>query len=522
MSLGITNNISFNLIIFSIPAFIAVIFFIKGKEKFSLFLLILSAFLLRLYLASLDPFLHSWDERFHALVAKHMITHPFKPMLRLFPIIDYNPASWCCNHIWVHKQPLFLWQMAMSMKLFGVNEIALRLPSVIMGTISIFFIYEISRFWTKDKYVSFLSSLLFAFSIYQLELTTGRFSLDHNDVAFAFYVTASIWAFVKYYKNNFSIKWAIILGIFVSAAVLNKWLPGLLIYGAWGINIIINKKLRNGKRQYFNIFISILVAFLLFLPWQLYIKSNFPIEAAASFGQNWDHITKVLGGHSGSAWFYLEFMQTAYGFYLIPFFILGLVSIFFDKKVDLTLSISFVSIIVVLYAFFSIIVATKMPAFTYPVSSLIIILVSYGIMKFLSFINILTQKFFNKKIYKYFFMLFIIFIAIYSLKPWNIEKYRNESNEIREAKINNTQIYNNIPDTIIKNYIILNCKSFEDVELMFYSDANAYHWWPEKKVIDSLKHRGYKFAAFKSHNKQILPKYILNDKGIKIIDKQLK
>lgn len=508
--------------ILSIPAFISIFFFMKGKEKTALYLLILSAFLLRMYLVTLDPYLHSWDERFHALVAKHMIIHPFKPMLRLFPILDYNPSSWCCNHIWVHKQPLFLWQMALSMKLFGVNEVALRLPSVIMGTISTFFIYEISRFWTKDKYVSFLSSLLFAFSFYQLELTTGRFSLDHNDVAFVFYVTASIWAFVKYYKNNFSIKWAIILGIFVAAAILNKWLTGLLIYGAWGMMIIINQKLRNSKRQYFNIFISVLVAFLLFLPWQIYIKANFPIEAAASFSQNWDHITKVLGGHNGSTWFYLEFMQTAYGFYLIPFFILGLVSIFFDKKVDLALSFSFVSIIVVLYAFFSIIVATKMPAFTYPVSSLIIILISYGIMKFLSFINILTQKLFDEKTYKYLFIIIIPFLGIYSLNPREIEKYRSESNEFREAKINNTQMYKNIPDTIIKNYIILNCKRFEDVEMMFYTDANAYQYWPEKKELDSLKLIGYKFAAFKSHNKQKLPKYILNDKGIKIIDKQLK
>lgn len=76
--------------------------------------------------------------------------------------------------------------MALSMKVFGVNEIAMRLPSAIMGTISVFFIFEIAKFWTKDKNVAFLSSLIFTFSFYQLELTTGRFRLDHNDVSFVF------------------------------------------------------------------------------------------------------------------------------------------------------------------------------------------------------------------------------------------------------------------------------------------------------------------------------------------------
>jgi len=117
-------------------------------------------------MAAVDPFLQDWDERFHALVAKNLIHHPLTPMLRLDPIMAFKIEDWCCNHIWVHKQPLFLWQMALSMKLFGVNEVAMRLPSVIMGTISIYFVYDLANRWIKNIDISFVAALLFAVSNY--------------------------------------------------------------------------------------------------------------------------------------------------------------------------------------------------------------------------------------------------------------------------------------------------------------------------------------------------------------------
>ena len=85
------------LFIASVPAMISLYtFFYLKKTKTSLWLIILSAFLLRLLLSALDPFLHNWDERFHVLVAKNMMQFPF------------NYTDWSSNNIWLHKQPLFL------------------------------------------------------------------------------------------------------------------------------------------------------------------------------------------------------------------------------------------------------------------------------------------------------------------------------------------------------------------------------------------------------------------------------
>ena len=50
-----------------------------------------------------------------------MMEDPFKPMLIKNPLFPYHYGDWWNCHIWVHKQPLFLWQMALSMKIFGVS-----------------------------------------------------------------------------------------------------------------------------------------------------------------------------------------------------------------------------------------------------------------------------------------------------------------------------------------------------------------------------------------------------------------
>ncbi len=120
--------------------------FRKGSYRIGLFLLFLSSFALRFWVATLDPFLHDWDERFHAVVAKNMTVHPFKPMLHVDPVISsYDFTAWCCNHVWLHKQPLFLWQMALSLKIFGVSEWALRIPSVLMSALLVFPIFNIGQ-----------------------------------------------------------------------------------------------------------------------------------------------------------------------------------------------------------------------------------------------------------------------------------------------------------------------------------------------------------------------------------------
>jgi 4-amino-4-deoxy-L-arabinose transferase len=79
--------------------------------------------------------------------------------------MNYDYTAWCCNHIWLHKQPLFLWQMALSMKIFGINEVALRIPNMLMSSMLTLFIYRIGSIWA-NKYVGFIAAFISVFARY--------------------------------------------------------------------------------------------------------------------------------------------------------------------------------------------------------------------------------------------------------------------------------------------------------------------------------------------------------------------
>lgn len=492
------------------------LFFWTEKRRWSIFFLFMGSFTLRLAMISLDPFLHNWDERFHALVSKNMIENPFVPMLRTNPILPYDYKDWCCNHIWVHKQPLFLWQAALSMKLFGINEMAFRLPSALMGALSTYFTFSIIKFWTKNSTIAYIAGFMFSFSFFQLEMTSGRIGLEHNDIAFAFYVTASFWAFCRYLNNK---KWnnAILIGLFVGAAILNKWLTGLLVFGVWALFLLFTPSERQKQKNYIHLILSIIAAIIVFLPWQIYISYSFPIESAWEYEFNRKHIFEALDGHSGSIFYHIKQIQYLYGKWLIPIFI-AIGTYYTYKKHKTILSLSFIASIIVIYTFFSV-VATKMPAFTFAVSSLIYGILSIGIYYF----SITIASYFKiEKLQKIFLTLLILFITSFTFHPKDIAGYRNIKNEERDKKLNNTKIFKNIEKDISEQYVILNCKSFEDTELMFYQNCNAYHWYPPEEEFKQLLKKGYKIAVFKNHNNQILPPYISTHPDILFLDFELK
>src|SRR3989337_2128571 len=75
--------------------------------------------------------LESWDEAWYASIAREMVkTGNFIQMV------------WNGKPYYDHP-PLGFWLMAISYKLFGVNEFATRFPSAILGLFSIYLVYKI-------------------------------------------------------------------------------------------------------------------------------------------------------------------------------------------------------------------------------------------------------------------------------------------------------------------------------------------------------------------------------------------
>ena len=166
--------------------FISWKYHISNRYTLAILLLVLCGLILRIY-TSCDFFLHNWDERFHALVAKNLIKHPLIPTLFDNPILPADYQSWVGSHIWLHKQPLPLWAMAGSIKFFGANEIAIRLPSIILSTIGIWLTYKIGSALFSQK-TGYIAALLFSVNGLIIEITAGRVATDHIDIFFLFSV----------------------------------------------------------------------------------------------------------------------------------------------------------------------------------------------------------------------------------------------------------------------------------------------------------------------------------------------
>ncbi len=464
-------------------------------------------------MVSLDPFLHEWDERFHAMVAKNMMAHPFKPMLHANPLLPYKPEDWCCNHVWLHKQPLFLWQMALSLKVFGVHTFTLRLPSAWMGALSVLLIFRIGKLWSGSFTLAFTPAFLFCLSHFNLELCSGRYGLEHNDLAFAFYVTAGIWAWCEYYRKPKS-WWALAVGIFTGCAILVKWLTAFVVFGGWAAAMLASPAFRCRRSVWLDFALALSVCAAVFLPWQFYISYKFPLESAATYQYNWRHITENLG-HPGNAWKHFSLTSFLYGIQPMVFFVVGLFVAWLKPK-ERALTAAFGAMIVAVYAFFSV-VATKMPGLTYLCVAPVFLFISAGFVAMVSPVS----NFLKPLLYRGIFMCLLGILGMtWNLRPWEIVAYRNSTNQERQVHLHNTAIYRSLHLEVPTDVVVLNCKAFEELDLMFWQPHTALSFYPNEEELGDLLKKGYRIAAFKAHPGQKLPAYTQNPK-VQLIGEQL-
>lgn len=480
------------------------------KERSSVIFLILCSIFFFSFAATLDPFLNLWDERFHALVAKNLMNHPFIPTLYDNPVVLMDYDRWDRYHIWFHKQPLFLWQIALSFKLFGVSVISLRIPNIIMGVFLTYITYRSGKLLINYR-VGILAGILLCTSNYILELVSGFHGLDHNDFSFLFYVSLSIWAFLEY-TNSKKRKWIFLIGVFSGLAILCKWLVGLLVYFGWGVIKLKTEKLNLMK--YSDLIISLLVTILVAAPWQLYEFIVFPVEAFKEYAFYTEHFNKALEGHSGAWYYHFELIPEIYSILGAIILIPALVTLQFKLKQPNQYWF-IISNILIVYIFFSF-AQTKMPSFTVVVFMLVIL----GIASFyLSLFDLIFKK--AKILKKISFILFISFIMILNLNIEMIQENHTtwkKKYPDREMLVHNMNAFKRL--NLPKNTAVFNVKGRHYIECMFYTDLPSYNFIPTKVQYNDLKEKNYEIAIFNSQ-KLNLPDYLENDKEVILLKDEI-
>jgi 4-amino-4-deoxy-L-arabinose transferase-like glycosyltransferase len=470
----------------------------------------------KLVVVSNDDFLHDWDERFHALVAKNMTNDPFVPMLRKTPVLEYEMSDWCCNHIWLHKPPMTMWLMALSLKLFGINVIALRLPGILLSSLLIFVNFKIGQL-VHSKRLGIFLAILTCISYYHFELSIGTLRIDHVDSFLIFWTSVSTLALL-HILNGDGRKWVFLAGAATGAAILTKWLVGFFPLAIYFITIILYRNTRH-KVGYWNSGIMVmLLAILISAPWHLYTFASFPEEAALEWNYNFKHLTSALEHSGGSMWTYVQNFHWQYGILSWPLLALGAFSLK-RSKIAVTYKLYIGVGVIFIYFFFSFVSQTRLPSYVLIATPLVLLLMALGSRFILKQTRYTSMKFAIALIIGYSLLAPHNLIKVHFL---NLDTHLIKASEFINKR-HNTNIYRNISKLdLADSTVIINLPDFQDVECMFWSEFICYHWWPTESEINKLFDMGFNVAAFESHGQQVLPEYIISDKRIKTLDFNLK
>jgi len=284
------------------------------------------------------------DECCHALVAKNLLSHPFKPTLIDTPYLPIVREDWGANHVWLPTPILPLWQIAVSYLVLGIITWALRLPSVILSTGAIWFTYLIGKD-LLGRESGLIAATLMAFSPFLMELIHGYQFSDAIDISLMFWTELSIYFLVRALRNG---RW-LDVGIagfgqgcaFLCKSYLALIVTGLSVVAWWAPALGMGKRSEthfHGKHV-----LGLMGAFLLTaLPWTLWTAIRFPVEFHYEHLYTWLHLTTNIE-NLAAPWHkvVLVYGVRMYGNFYIPIWMAVLIlfwKLFSEENIGLTLS----------------------------------------------------------------------------------------------------------------------------------------------------------------------------------------
>ncbi len=284
--------------------------FRKDRIRWSLALIILGGLVLRIFVAT-DGYLHTWDEKYHALVAKNLLSHPLKPTLYDDPVWPYHYQNWTANHIWLEKGPVPLWFMAASIGLFGDHEFAVRIPSLILSLLGIYLTFLIASA-LFDKKTALLAAFFHAINGMIIELAGGRVSSDHVETFFIGFVELGIFFSMIYTQRSGRSAPVIWIGLFTGLAFLSKWYPAFLVYLVWIAGAIFAGNI-SARKLMKHVLLALAVTAGVVLPYLVYIIQAFPGEASWTIKRFLLFYGDTVETHGAPAYYYLHKIGRLFG-----------------------------------------------------------------------------------------------------------------------------------------------------------------------------------------------------------------
>ncbi|MFM2386986.1 MAG: hypothetical protein RL660_1743 [Bacteroidota bacterium] len=465
----------------------------QGKILLSLLLLLLCGLALRAYVST-DLYLHDWDERYHALVAKNLVHHPLIPTLYDKPILPYLPTNWTGNHIWLSKPPIPLWLMSLSIYIGGNNEISIRIPSLIASILSIVLTFKIAKA-LFDYRIAWLAAFLHSIHGMLIELASGRISSDHVETIFIFLVELAIWlallSTIKTKKHNL---YLVLCGLTIGLAFLSKFLPAFVVLPIW-LSFALQSKSVSSLRIFAQFCVLTCIALAVSLSWICYTHFAFPAESNELIALLTRPLNSTVQKHGGSAWYYVDCIRMIFG-ELVYLPLLWLLYSAYKAFRD-SCYLPFCLWILIPLIVFSI-ADTKRE--TYLLIAAPAIFIVTAIFWFWLLAYSIDKK--HRWLYNLVLLLLIALPLRYTIervKPFQ-QHNRNTEWAIALRKLHKQ----NITKGVLFNYD-------RPIEAMFYTNLIAYETLPQPNIIITLLEQGY---AVLINDNEKLPQSIRAIKGV--------
>lgn len=464
------------------------------KPEFSRKVVIVSiaflAVILRLWLCVNDSYLHEWDERYHALVAKNLLLHPLKPTLYEIPLLDYDYHEWASNHIWLSKPPLPLWVMALCIKCWGTTEWAVRFPSLLFSLGSVFLTWKIAGRLFGSK-VALWAAFFHAIHGLTLEVAAGRVSSDHVETMFLFWMETGFLFLALYFVSPGSktnLRLVTLIGFSTGLAFMCKWTAAFLLPIIWAALGLLSGKRGIGWIKEIGVmaFAFVIIA----MPWVIYIFQQYPLEASAMISGVFSPITNTVQGHTGGVFFYLDKARIIFGeaiylpmIWLLVMVVRGKTSPQSDLP-NRTLLLCWIMLPIVLFS----IAATKRPTYLLPAAPAFFMLIAL----FMRFIIQSRQRQRYPKILVGLVWTALVFLPIrYSIERLKIF-HQHESNPAWSASLKALAK----KEALNADRVVL-FNEPHSIEAMFYTGFTAYSWMPDYKEVIKLKEEGWRVLEYR-------------------------
>lgn len=269
--------------------------------------IVFGAFVLRIYqIRNVPPALY-WDEAslgynaYSILKTGHDEHGEFMPLARFIAFGDYKP-------------PGYIYATIPAIALFGLTEFAVRLPSVLAGTLAVFMTFFLSKKLFHSEKIAILSSFLLAISSWHIQLSRGAFEAN---LAMFFNLSGITFALYAREKKYWLLIPSALSFVFAFYTFNANRITAPLI--ALVIGIIFLKDWLHAKKW---IIVAVICAVLLLIPSISYLRSR---ESKVRFQEvsiltNLETLKKSNDRIARDSWFLPKILDNRRIMYALDFF----------------------------------------------------------------------------------------------------------------------------------------------------------------------------------------------------------